>query len=309
MKKEIDIICVGEILLDFIGIQENVSLSETESFQRFLGGSPTNVAVNTKRLGLNSRLICAIGKDGLGDFVLQKLNDLNLNTEGVAILDDFPTSVIFVSKTTGTPDFIAYREADKELVSEQLPTALLKQAKIFHTTCFALSKIPAQQAILRAAKEASELGLQLSIDVNYSERIWPDREEGLRVIKVYCSYNPLVKISEDDMFRLFAEHKPHQEIFDFFHTNGVDLVCLTLGAEGVKLSRKGNAVITLPALKLEFLADATGAGDAFWSGFLYSYLQKVSDKKAAETALKLAALKLQHLGVIPSDIDVLTEIS
>ncbi|MEH6657739.1 carbohydrate kinase [Leeuwenhoekiella marinoflava] len=309
MKKEIDIICVGEILIDFIGIQENAFLSETESFQRFLGGSPTNVAVNTRRLGLNSRLVCAVGKDGLGDFIQQKLKDLNLNTEGVAVRDEFPTSVIFVSKTTGTPDFIAYREADKELVADQLSITLLKQAKLFHTTCFALSKKPAQQTILKAAKEASELGLQLSIDVNYSERIWPDRREGLRIIKEYCSYNPLVKISEDDMFRLFAEHKPHQEIFDFFHTNGVDLVCLTLGAEGVKLSRKENHVLILPALKLDFIADATGAGDAFWSGFLYSYLQNASDEEAAQTALKTAALKLQYLGSIPENIDILAEIS
>ena len=309
MKKEIDIICVGEILIDFIGIQEGVSLLETQSFQRFLGGSPTNVAVNTKRLGLNSRLVCAVGKDGLGDFVIQKLKDLNLNIEGVAVRDEHPTSVIFVSKTTGTPDFIAYREADKELIAEQLAPALLEQAKIFHTTCFALSKKPAQQTILKAAKQASELGLQLSIDANYSERIWPDREEGVRVLKEYCSYNPLVKISEDDMYRLFGTHKPHQEIFDFFHSNGVDLVCLTLGAEGVKLSRKGEAVLTLPALKLKFVADATGAGDAFWSGFLFSYLQNASDKDAAQTALKMAALKLQYLGSIPSNIDVLAEIS
>jgi fructokinase len=56
------------------------------------------------------------------------------------------TSVIFVSKSTGTPDFIPYREADSQIVPSQITDDLLKSAKIFHTTCFALSKDPARVA-------------------------------------------------------------------------------------------------------------------------------------------------------------------
>lgn len=65
--KTIDILCIGEILIDFIGHEKNVSISETKNYHRFLGGSPTNVAVNAARLGLNSAIIASCGKDGLGD--------------------------------------------------------------------------------------------------------------------------------------------------------------------------------------------------------------------------------------------------
>ncbi|MDP5045034.1 MAG: PfkB family carbohydrate kinase [Leeuwenhoekiella sp.] len=309
MKKDIDIICAGEILIDFIGMQDDVSIKETTSYSRYLGGSPTNVAVNTSRLGLNPRIVCAVGNDGLGDFMLSKLGAYHLDTQSVGVRESQPTSVILVSKTTGTPDFVAYREADKEIYEEQLSQELLERSKVFHTTCFALSKKPAQTSIMAAAKRAKELGLKLSIDVNFSERIWPEREEAVEVIKTYCSYNPLVKISEDDMFRLFEVHKSHEEIFDFFHSNGVDLVCLTLGAAGVKIARRDAEILEFPALKIEFIADATGAGDAFWSGFLFGYLSGFNDKEAAQTALKMAALKLQYLGTIPEDVDVLAKIS
>ncbi|HEX9152431.1 MAG TPA: carbohydrate kinase, partial [Flavobacterium sp.] len=45
MEKTIDIICAGEVLIDFIGHEVNTSINRTKDYHRFLGGSPTNVAV------------------------------------------------------------------------------------------------------------------------------------------------------------------------------------------------------------------------------------------------------------------------
>ena len=154
-----------------------------------------------------------------------------------------------------------------------------------------MSKKPAQTTILNKAEEAYHLGCKLSIDFNYSNKIWDCEIEALRVIKAYCKFNPLVKISEDDMFRLFRENRTHQEIFDFFHAEGVDTVCLTLGSKGVKLSQKGETIIELPAIKIEKVMDATGAGDAFWSGFLFAYTKQKSMRECLDVALKLSCFK------------------
>ena len=308
MTKDIDILCVGEILIDFIGHQEETNLQKTADFHRFLGGSPTNVAVNMKRLGLNPRLVSTVGDDGFGHFIQSQIKDKQLDVSLLRMIDTHPTSVIFVSKTTATPDFIAYRQADKLISEQQVNDEILKRAKIFHTTCFALSKNPARTTIINAAGKAAEMGCKLSIDINYSPRIWPNREKALRHIKTYCSYDPLVKISEDDMLRLFDEKRSHQAIFDFFHDLGVSVVCLTLGSEGVKLSRKKGSVISFPAFKISKVVDATGAGDAFWSGFLFSYLKGYDDEKALKTGQQVAAFKLQNLGGLPAHLDILAEL-
>jgi len=194
------------------------------------------------------------------------------------------------------------------IVPEQLPDSLLSQVSVFHTTCFALSKAPAQQTILGAARRAHDVGARLSIDINYSEKIWPEREEAVACIKEYCAFNPLIKISEDDMERLFKKQLSHDEIFAFFHELGVEVVCLTLGSKGVKASHKQDGIISLPAVKIEKIMDATGAGDAFWSGFLFGYLKKSSLEHCLKTALKLAALKLQNVGRLPENVDVLSEL-
>lgn len=306
--RNIDILCVGEVLIDFIGHQHSVQINSTRDYHRYLGGSPTNVAMNCARLGLKPALISTVGTDGFGEYIFNRLKEAGVSVDYVKKIENKPTSVIFVSRTDGTPDFIPFRKADIYIAENQIPQEVLKRAKIFHTTCFALSKNPARATILKKAQEAFELGCKLSIDVNYAKKLWKSQEVALEAIKSYCQFNPLIKISEDDMHRLFEQRLPHDEIFGFFHKNGVDTVCLTLGKEGVKLSQKGEEVIQLPAKKIDKVMDATGAGDAFWSGFLFAYIKERSMEECLEVALQLAALKLQNVGRLPDNIDIVSNL-
>ncbi len=311
MKNKIthtDILCVGEVLVDFIGHQSGVGINDTRDYHRYLGGSPTNVAMNSSRLGLKSLLVATVGNDGFGSYIFKRLSEVGVNSNHVRRIETQPTSVIFVSRTEGTPDFIPYRKADVFIEEDQIKKELLQHTKIFHTTCFALSKEPAQTTILKKAEEAYNLGCQLSIDVNYAKKIWGSQEKAITVIKAYCKFNPLVKISEDDMFRLFEKEVSHQEIFNFFHEAGVETVCLTLGSNGVKLSQKHKDIIQLPAIKVEKIMDATGAGDAFWSGFLFAYIKEKPVEGCLKVALQLAALKLQNVGRLPDNINILSEL-
>ena len=307
-NKNIDVLCVGEVLIDFIGHQSDVLINNTRDYHRYLGGSPTNVAMNLARLGLKPVMISTVGNDGFGEYIFKRLAEVGVNTDGVKKLENKPTTVIFVSKSEGTPDFIPFRAADYHINEEQITSETLVQTNIFHTTCFALSKEPAQSTILKKAKEAYKLGCKLSIDINYSKKLWDCKEQALQVIKAYCALNPLIKISEDDMLRLFEKKLPHQEIFDFFHNLGAETICLTLGSKGVKLSQKEKNIIEFPAIKVEKVMDTTGAGDAFWSGFLFAYIKEKPIKKCLQVALNLAALKLQNVGRLPDNINILSKL-
>lgn len=304
MEKAIDIICAGEVLIDFIGHEVNTSINRTKDYHRFLGGSPTNVAVNAARLGLKSVLVATCGQDGLGEYIVRKLKANAVITSHVRKSDNEPTSIILVSKSTSTPDFIAYREADYHIGQSQIPQELLEKAKIFHTTCFALSRNPARTTILESAKKAKALGLQTSIDINFSERIWPDREEAKMVLKEYLSTDPFVKLSEDDCYRLFAEAKTEDFIFEYFHGLGASTICLTKGKDGVVLSSLDRGMIHQKAMFIDDIKDTTGAGDAFWTGFLYAQLLKKNLEETITIAQKLAVLKLQNVGRLPEGINI-----
>ncbi|MCB4806806.1 carbohydrate kinase [Tamlana sp. 62-3] len=307
-NNNIDILCVGEVLVDFIGHQPGVLINETRDYHRYLGGSPTNVAMNMARLGLNAALVATVGQDGFGEYIFKRLNEVGVNIDFIKQLGRNATSVIFVSRSEGTPDFLPFRDTDYKITEDQITSETLQKTKIYHTTCFALSKKPAQDTIIKKAEEAYNLGCKLSIDVNYARKLWESRDEALSVIKAYCKFNPLVKVSEDDMLRLFEKELPHEEIFEFFHNQGVDTVCLTLGSKGVVLSQKGKELIKMPAIKIEKVMDATGAGDAFWSGFLFAYINEKPVTECLEVALKLAALKLQNVGRLPDNINIVSKL-
>jgi len=302
--KHIDIISIGEVLIDFIGHEVNTSINRTKNYHRFLGGSPTNVAVNASRLGLNSVLVASCGQDGLGDYISTKLKKNNVDVSCLRKCEIEPTSVIFISKSTETPEFIPYRQADCLIEENQLSNDKIAQAKIFHTTCFALSKNPARATILERSKKAKELGLRLSIDVNFSEKILPNRDEAKAVLKQYLSNDPLVKLSEDDCYRLFAEVKSEDYIFDYFHDLGATTICLTKGKNGVAVSDKIQGLFFQEAAQIKNIKDATGAGDAFWTGFLYAQIEKKTLLESITIAQKLAAIKLQNVGRLPNTIDL-----
>ena len=302
-EKTIDVITTGEILIDMIGQQMNHPLAETQNFQRFLGGSPANVAFNLQALKHNVRFIGSVGQDGFGEFVWKCFQNKNLSTEGLSQCKDAPTSIILVSKTSGTPDFIPYRCADFRIHDKQLNKVTLQQAKVFHTTCFALSKNPAQQSILNAAKLAKDFGAELSIDLNYSPKIWPDKAEANAVIAEYLQFDPLLKISEDDVERLLGKALSHEVIFNYFQNKfNLNRIYLTLGSQGVKYLDENKNIIHLPAQPIAKVKDATGAGDAFWSGFLYGFTKGLAQDKCLKMGLKLAAIKLQHVGSLPLNI-------
>jgi fructokinase len=240
----------------------------------------------------------------LGDYIIRKLEENKVITTQVKRTGGFPTSVIMVSKSTATPEFIAYRQADCQIAPDQIPDELLKSARIYHTTCFALSQNPARETIVDGAKKAHSLGLKTSIDINFSEKIWPNREEAKEVLKEYLSTNPLVKLSDDDCYRLFAEEKSEEFIFDYFHKLGASTICLTKGKDGVVLSDLKQGIFRQKANVVEDIKDTTGAGDAFWTGFLYAQLSNKNFEDTIVIAQKLAVLKLQTLGGLPKNIDI-----
>jgi len=98
MNRTIDIICIGEVLIDFIGHQSGVGINETKDYHRYLGGSPTNVAMNCSRLDLNSKLIACIGDDGFGDYIFKRFDEVGVNYSQIKSLKEKYSKLIEENK-------------------------------------------------------------------------------------------------------------------------------------------------------------------------------------------------------------------
>jgi fructokinase len=300
MIRKYDILSVGELLIDFISEDYIDDFSKPTSFRLFQGGSPANMCLNMHLLGNRTKFVGSIGNDAMGKFLAQKINTYGINCDDLAIIDNMPSTLILVTRSKTTPDFEAYRMADCQISMAQLTEA--KNVRIFHTTCFALSQNPAQTNIMEAAKIATENGVQLSIDANYAQKIWKNRVEAQQIVQKFCSYGAIVKVSDVDWERLYP-NKPFEKVAvaEHFLNLGATEVCVTMGEDGSYVANKNeNHTVGIVSIKV---VDTTGAGDAFWSGYLTAWLDGKSLKEKALAGRKMASIKLQHLGQMTEEID------
>jgi len=87
MKKvgNLDLITIGRSSVDLYGSQIGGRLEDMRSFQKYIGGSPTNIAAGAARLGLKSAVITRVGNEHMGRFILEELKKEGVNTEGIRI--------------------------------------------------------------------------------------------------------------------------------------------------------------------------------------------------------------------------------
>ena len=296
-----DLLSVGELLIDFISADFADSLDDVINFKRLQGGSPANLCMNMARLSNRVKLVATVGKDDMGTHLLNCLKPLNIDTTHL-FRSDLPTTLILVTRSKEVSNFEAYRAADCQISDQQFPDHLFAETTLFHTTCFALSKEPAQSTIVKAFQKAARMGCQLSIDANYAQKIWPDQKKAQELLKQYCSLGAIVKISEVDWERLYnTPLKDPKAAAQFLLGLGASEVCVTLGSEGCYAASKEEACF-LPARVIE-IKDTTGAGDAFWSGYLTAWLDGLSLEEKCKAGRKMAELKLGHFGPFPGMVE------
>ncbi len=291
--KKNDILTVGELLVDMISADYDENF-ESSTYQKFFGGSPSNIAMNTKKLGIRSLVASAVGKDGFGTFLTNHLKNAGMDTSCVQQAEA-STSMVVVTKSKSTPIPIFYRGADYHLdYTPKLNEALLN-SKIVHFSCWPISMQPVRQTIERVLEEARNQGVLICFDPNYHPMIWQKGEDSVEYVKSIIRKVDIVKPSEDDAERLFGKDTPENQIEKFLKL-GAKLVIMTLGKDGAIVSN-GNETVSFETLATE-VVDTTGAGDAFWSGFYAAIVKGHTIRQALKIGFAVSAFKLKYTGAV-----------
>ncbi|MGG6310637.1 carbohydrate kinase family protein [Paenibacillus macerans] len=288
-----DLLAVGELLVDMIS-NEYGDEWQSDGYTRFFGGSPSNIAINANKLGIRTQISSAVGEDGLGTFLMKRLEAAGMSTNGIQRVDA-ATSLVVLTQSQASPIPIFYRDADFRLTFDANLERALKHSKAIHFSCWPISREPSRHVIERVIEEARNRGLLIGFDPNYHRMIWQRGEDGARYVKSMLSKVDIVKPSEDDAERLFGEDDPFNQI-DKFLVLGAKLVIMTLGKRGAIVSN-GNETVSFPSLATD-VVDTTGAGDAFWSGFYAALLQGYTVRDALNLGFAVSAYKLRHIGAV-----------
>jgi sucrose-phosphate synthase len=295
----LDLLAVGETVVDFISHRRVQSLRTAENFTRYLGGQPANVAVYVAKLGGRPALLSKIGTGRFGEYLEDQLQHHGVDIEALRHTDEVASTSVFLTRTDRVPDFEVNRGADALLTMREVSDELVERARVVHTSAFALSRDPQRLAVRRAMRLGARLGKIVSLDPNYDPRVWPDREEAWEVLAEILPYVTIVKPSLEDARRLFDPNMDDRTLrescLEEFHDLGAEVVIFTSSGGVVTVSDGGTVEEIGPLTRVE-VKNVTGARDSFWAGLLVAHLDGHDWPTCVKFAHEVAKRKLRVNG-------------
>jgi fructokinase len=266
-RKDIDVTALGEILIDFTfaGLSQNGQVL----YERNAGGAPANVVAAVARLGGKSAFIGKTGNDVFGLFLKETLVNNGIETDGMTVCEEYPTTLAFVTLSPGGErSFSFYRNpcADTQLSSGELNTGILGRSRFLHIGSLSLTHESARGATLQAIHAVKKSGGFISYDPNWRKPLWENQEKAVGLMKSIFAFADMVKVSDEELLLLFGTEdysSGAEKILDA----GARLVLVTLGPRGVFYkTRTMEGIVGAPQVSV---VDTTGAGDSFVGGLIY----------------------------------------
>lgn len=293
----IDVLCMGRSSIDLYAHQIGVPLTGVKNFDAYVGGCPTNVSVGTRRLGLRSALLTAVGTDQVGDFLLDFLRREGVDVDHVPRLAERRTSaVIMAIQPPDTFPLTFYRDncADLGLTIDHVRAAPLADSRIVFVTGTGLSEEPSRTATLFAAETARAAGVTLVVDIDYRPTVWPSADAFGMNLRTLLSYAQLAIGTEEEVCAATGARDAFAGARRLLDA-GLPALILKRGGKGAVVCRRGEDPVPVPPFEIEVL-NVLGAGDAFASGFLYGHVQGWTLEEAARFGNATGAIVVTRHG-------------
>ena len=173
--KQLDLITIGRSSVDLYGAQIGGRLEDMGSFDKYIGGSPTNIACGTARLGLKSAVITGVGDEHMGRFIREQLAREGVNTDGVKTDPERLTALVLLGiRDQEQFPLIFYREncADMGLTVDDINPDFIRSARAVVATGTHLSHPQVEAATIKALEIARDAGMQTALDIDYRPNLW-----------------------------------------------------------------------------------------------------------------------------------------
>ena len=268
----LDVLTMGRIGVDVYPLQTGVSLREVESFGKYLGGSPTNVAVAAARYGRASAVITRTGEDPFGAFIHDALRRFGVDDRFVTAVPGLPTPVTFC-EIFPPDDFPLYfyrfpKAPDLEIRAEEVDLDAVREARVFWVTVTGLSQEPSRSATLAALAARGKSGITI-LDLDYRPMFWESREEARTWVQQALEHVTVAVGNQDECETAVGVREP-REAAAALRERGVELAVVKQGPKGV-LADDGSTSVEVPPVPVE-VVNGLGAGDAFGGALCHGLL-------------------------------------
>ncbi|MFG2213556.1 5-dehydro-2-deoxygluconokinase [Streptomyces sp. NPDC048685] len=274
MPERYDVITMGRIGVDLYPLQTGLPLARVESFGKFLGGSPSNVAVAAARLGRRTAVVTRTGRDAFGEYLHHQLREFGVDDRWVTPVDAYPTPVTFC-EIFPPDDFPLYfyrlpKAPDLEIHASELDLAAVRTARVFWMTGTGLCAEPSRTATLAALRARDRCGTTV-FDLDWRPMFWNIQEDDPEARYREALALATVAVGNLDECEIATgEREPHAAARALIGA-GVELAVVKQGPGGVLAVHRDGTVAEVPPLPVE-VVNGLGAGDAFGGALCHGLL-------------------------------------
>jgi 5-dehydro-2-deoxygluconokinase len=310
---KLDVITMGRCSVDLYGQQIGSRLEDITSFAKSVGGSPSNIAIGTARLGLKSGLITRVGDEQMGRFVREQMTREGVATQGITTDPQRLTALVLLSvESDKTFPLIFYRDncADSALCVDDVDEAFIAQSKSLLVTGTHFAHAVTDAAQRKAMAIAKKLNRPIIIDIDYRPNLWGLAGHGAgeeRYIKSDKVSQHLQSILADCDLIIGTEEEVHiaggtedtLEALRKIRSLSKGVIVLKRGPMGCVVYPSAipsslDEGIVGKGFPIE-VYNVLGAGDAFMSGFLRGWLKGESHETCATWANACGAFAVSRL--------------
>lgn len=308
-----DLMTIGRVSMDLFSLQIGAPFSQIESFDAGVGGSPTNIAIGTSRLGLKTVALTAVGHDPVGDFVLHFLENEGVITKYIPRKDDARTglAVLGIEPPDKFP-LVFYREnpADIYLSIDDIDASPLSDCRALLMSGTALSRGTCRDATLYAVEVARRSDTKVFMDLDVRPDQWNHpRGYGINIRAILPYVDAIIGTEEEFYAALAPNPNPIMQgqslnetlktelydLIDIFRTAHQQItIILKQGADGVRVYQADD-ISNVAGFPVE-IVNTVGAGDAFASGLIFAYLQGRDWLQSAQFANACGAIVVTRHG-------------
>jgi 5-dehydro-2-deoxygluconokinase len=306
---------MGRSGMDLYSNDIGATFVDIKSFAAYVGGSPTNMSVGCRRLGLTSALLTAFGEDPVGDFVAHFLTKEGVDIRFSPRKPGRRTAAVILG--IEPPDkfpLVFYRDncADIALNIDDVLAAPIARSRVFQFAGTNLSREPSRSATLAAAEIARKAGTAVVLDLDFRPDQWHDpRAYGVAVRSTLSSVDIVMGTQDEINAAMLTDPQSvrltHSQVSDArvkgdtagharaLIDKGPAVVVEKRGEQGCRIHRRGSAAEDMPGFPVE-VQNILGAGDAFGAGFLYGYVKGWDLRKAARLGNACGAMLVTRHG-------------
>jgi len=318
-KATYDTLHMGRSSIDLYANDVGAAFVDIKSFAAYIGGSPTNISVGGRRLGLKTALLTGLGVDPVGDFILNFLQNEGVETQFIPRKPGHRSSAVLLG--IEPPDkfpLVFYRDncADIELTIDDVLAAPITQSRVFQFAGTNLSKEPSRSATIFGAELARQAGADVVLDIDFRPDQWHDpRAFGLAVRSALRLVDIVIGTEDEINAAMLVDtsqiNLTHSQMSDTKVEGDIEAAIEALlalgpnallqkrGEEGVRVHlKKENGTIEqidAPGFPVE-VYNILGAGDAFAAGFLYGHVNGWGWYKSARLGNACGAIVVTQHG-------------